>query len=549
MKNLIIIGLLWNLQLLYANPFSMGIGLNTNMGIQSPNPCFSTITFDLMVKAKDNNAHHAKVITMINGQKYEVAIYTDHMPLMEKSQKNTAIYGTINGERISILINNAYPEDAKFQVKVFDGMGQTIHQSKIFDYQNSNINFSEITISNFFPTPPKKYPLSTNLEKRITDNEVLKPVVYTPTVDSVYDTRITMVAKNDDSIANYPKVQTWNSNMKLLRVGSRLYNANTLEENILTKNIDNPYSTLCNRSSDYFRWSNIEANRFFVLDTANRLINGQVNPNNIDCSNILEDFSDYEKIHIGPHEGNIDYLDKYVLFSAKKTNDTTIYLILYDIANQARVWTKVLPDDQWQYNAQAERWNPIQMDWISVSPSGRYIVINNKNKDNYQEGLYRYDINFENPMKLQYEYGGNLYSSGGHGDMGYDTDNNEVVVQFMTGLGVHTFNLDNPQETAKKLLQSPYGGGHVSCRNTKRRGWCYVTTHYTGYKRVFALKLDGTGEENIENFSQTHLKDGYGETYGGASPDGSEVIFNSHWDTDTIHTFVAEASGGEITIN
>lgn len=561
MKNLIIIGLLWNSQLLQANQveksmtgnasiqFASNIKLEKKIPKKNKIPFLnSAITFDLMIEAKDTGNYDAKISKMINGKKYIIKVYTDSIPITETSQSGTTVYGQISGERVAILINNTYPKDAKFQVRIFNMHGDRIIQSAVVKHNVSTIKFSEIVIQGMFPSPSKKYPSPTNLESRITDNDVPKPTVYNPTVDPVFNTRISMVAKNDDAIANYPKVQTWNSNMRLLRVGSRFYNANTLEENSLTKEIANPYATLCSRSSDYFRWSNIEENRFFVLDSSKRLIKGKIDKDNVDCSNVLEDFSDYERIHIGPHEGNIDYNDKYVLFSGKKINDTTIYLILYDISNHTRVWTKVLPEDSWYYDEGRGTWKPTEMDWISVSPSGRYIVINNIDKNNYQDGLYRYDINFENPMKMQYDYQGTLYSEGGHGDMGYDTEGNEVVVQFMSGLGVHSFNLDNPQELGKELLQSPYGGGHVSCRNTQRLGWCYVTTHHTGYKRVFALKLDGTGAKNIANFSQTHLKSGYGETYGGASPDGSEVIFNSHWDTDTIDTFVVEASGGEITI-
>lgn len=561
MKNLIIIGLLWNFQPLEATQIKetereyVSMQFDTNIKLEHKIPKKNkiaflnrTITFDLMIEAKDNNNHDAKIIKMINGKKYIIKVYANSIPIRMTSALNTTVYGRINGERIVILINNTYPDDSKFQVKVFTSNGDQVVQSAIIENDVSGMKFSEIIIKRMFPPIVKKYPTTTSLESRITDTDVPKPTVHNPTVDPIFNTRISIVAKNDSSIANYPKVQTWNSNMRLLRVGSRLYNANTLEENSLTKEIENPYATLCSRNSDYFRWSNIEDDKFFVLDSSNRLIKGKINRNSVDCSDILENFNDYEVIHIGPHEGNIDYNDKYVLFSGKRVNDTTIYLILYDISNNTRVWTKILPEDSWYYDVGGERWQPILMDWISVSPSGRYIVINNRNKNNYQDGLYRYDINFENPMRLEYDYHGTLYSEGGHGDMGYDTQGNEVVVQFMAGLGVHSFNLDNPQELGKKLLQSPYGGGHVSCRNTQRLGWCYVTTHHTGYKRVFALKLDGTGIENVANFSQTHLKNAYGETYGGASPDGSEVIFNSHWDTGTIHTFVAEASGGEINI-
>jgi len=379
------------------------------------------------------------------------------------------------------------------------------------------------------PDTEKKFPPTATLSERFTDNSIVRPDKGEFVMDNVFGTRITRMDKSDNAIANYPKSQSWNQDASLLRVGSRLYDAHTLQETDIThgKTTSEAYHTLCSRSSDYFRWSNKAANTFFVMDSSFRFIQAGITGSNVDCSNILDAFVEYEEVHIGPHEGNIDYDDKYVVLSAKKPNDTTYYIILYDIASKTRVWTKTIVDNSW-ISVDGD-WQPSQIDWVSISPSGKYIVINERDKNGYQDGLYRYDNNFTDPRRLQYDYDGTLYSEGGHGDMGYDTDGNEVVVQFMTGLGVHSFNLDNPDELGKELLLSPYGGGHVSCRNTRRKGWCYITTHETGYKQIFALKLDGTHNESVQNFAQSHIHDAYPETYGAPSPDGTMVIFNSNW--------------------
>ncbi len=391
-----------------------------------------------------------------------------------------------------------------------------------------------------------KYPQTTTLTARPTDTTVARPTVGNPTTDPVYQTRITMVDKADDGNAAYPKVQNWNADMSLIRLGSRLYDANTLTETNITKNqtLSQAYNTLCARSSDYFRWSNSVADRFYVINSSYELIEGSINGNEVNCSKVLDAFLEYELIHMGPHEGNIDYNDKYVVFVAKKPNDTTMYVILYDLQAKIRVWTKTMPSQQWEWVAVDSFWKPSTLDWLSVSPSGKYIVFNNDNAiaSGYTDGMYRYDINLSNRVKLQYQWtDGNLYSEGGHGDMGYDTDGNEVFVQFLSGVGVYSFNLDNPTELGKELLGSPYGGGHIGCRNTKRPGWCYVTTVGTDYQRVFALKLDGSGDENVQNFSQTHINVGFHDTYGGPSPDGTKVLFNSHWGLGRVDTFMVEA--------
>lgn len=415
---------------------------------------------------------------------------------------------------------------------------------KVFGYQSgvADVNYS-------WGTEAKVYPPTVTLQSRNTDNTVPKPTVGHDTIDPVYHTRIKMVDKADHETSAYPKVQNWNHDMSLLRINNRIYDATTLQETDITKNKtqSEAYHTLCSRGSDYFRWSNKVANRFFVLNSSHQFIQAEINGNSVDCSEVLDNFNEFEVVHMGPHEGNIDNDDKYVVFVAKKPDDTTFYVLLYDIKSKSRVWTKTMPSQTWEWVTKngSSFWAPSTLDWLSVSQSGNYIVFNNDN--GYRDGMYRYDINFENKVKLQYRWEGNgeLYSEGGHGDLGYDTNGHEVFVQFISGLGVYSFNLDNPQELGKELLHSPYGGGHISCRNTERKGWCYITANTdsngNGLKDIFALKIDGTGDENVEHFSQSHINTGFHDTYGGTSPDGTKVIFNSHWRTNAIDTFIAEA--------
>lgn len=392
-------------------------------------------------------------------------------------------------------------------------------------------------------TPPLKYPKTETLTKRPTDDTVIKPTLGRATIDPVYQTRISMVDKQDERTSAYAKIQNWNADVRFLRIGNRIYDAKTLSETDITKGQTNTqgYDTLCSRASDYFRWSNKVANTFYVINSSYELIQGKIVGDDVSCSNVLDAFSDYEVVHMGPHEGNIDYDDKYVVFVAKKEADVTFYVILYDLQTKTRVWTKTMPSQTWQMVN--DTWTPSTLDWLSVSPSGKYIAFNNES--NNTDGMYRYDINLTNKTKLQFDYEGTLYSVGGHGDIGYDTDGNEVYVQFMGGVGVYSFNLDNPVELGKELLGSPYGGGHISCRNTKRPGWCYISANNdsngNGLRSIFALKIDGTGDENVQNFSQSHINTGYHDVYGSPTPDGTKVIFNSHWGTGTIGSFVVEA--------
>jgi len=402
--------------------------------------------------------------------------------------------------------------------------------------KNVFISFILIGILINVEAAENRYPKIKKITARSVDNNVNKPENNKNSVDHHNNTVIKKVIKKDSSISSYPKVQSWNKNMTLLRISNRLYNANTLEESSLTSKYfsnSTAYKGLCLRYSDYFRWSNTQSDIFYVLNSSQQFVRGEITDNTVDCTNVIQSFAEYELVHMGPYEGNIDYNDKYVVFIAKKSHRDNVYVILFDIEEEKRVWTKELRNNKW-LNIKG-KWEISSLDWLSVSPSGKYILINERDK-----GMYRYDINFKNRVKLQYKYKNKLHTQGGHGDMGYDMDGNEVFVQFIAGLGIYQFSLENPKERGKKIFNL-YGGGHVSCRNSERRGWCYITTHKEKYRDVFALKLDGSEDEMVQNFTQSHMLADLDKIYGGPSPDGTMVIFNSDWGSNNkskIDTFV-----------
>ena len=82
-------------------------------------------------------------------------------------------------------------------------------------------------------------------------------------------------------------------------------------------------------------------------------------------------------------------------------------------------------------------------------------------------------------------------------------------------------------------------GGHVSCRNTKRKGWAYVTAGSPHFE-VFAIKLDSS--QKVQHFTHTWATDKHysGEPQGTVNPEGTKVIFASNWDGDEIYSYVAE---------
>ena len=104
-----------------------------------------------------------------------------------------------------------------------------------------------------------------------------------------------------------------------------------------------------------------------------------------------------------------------------------------------------------------------------------------------------------------------------------------MYVQFEFGSrnGIWGYDLENGQE--RQLLPDKYNGGHVSCRNYARPGWCYLSTTAEGYREVFALKLDGSG--TVNRFAQTRQTTWNAE--GGVNADGTKIIFLSDWHATT----------------
>jgi len=185
----------------------------------------------------------------------------------------------------------------------------------------------------------------------------------------------------------------------------------------------------------------------------------------------LLDMSDmnYSDITTGNHEGNSDNNDTYIMFAAQKENNESVIALLYRIGQTQLSWTKVVPRGIW--NGDSTHY----FDWISVDPTAHYIVVNAENK------MWLYDMNLTNEVQLA--------DVGEHGDIGINIHGDPTYVQFISGgVAIRSYNLQTLEKI--DLLNRNYGGGHISCRNFKRPGWCYVNTSEEGYKEVFAIKLD-----------------------------------------------------------
>jgi len=98
-------------------------------------------------EARDNTNRLVQENVTIDGKEYKVKVYTSQIATEEVSKSNITIYGNINGQRVKFYINDNYPSDTKFQVRVFDTDGKEVKSSAILDYNNLAIEFGDINIT------------------------------------------------------------------------------------------------------------------------------------------------------------------------------------------------------------------------------------------------------------------------------------------------------------------------------------------------------------------------------------------------------------------
>lgn len=375
------------------------------------------------------------------------------------------------------------------------------------------------------------YPPDNNFTFIPTNQSIAKPPYLGYIIDPEFNSTVIRITDRENQTGNthlYPKTQSYNSDSSLLRLGYRLYHADTFKETNITK------TRLIDGQLSEIKWSTKEPNVFYGLNKKtefHRFTKSTILPENIDYKTLISfPKSTYEKLLLGKYEGNIDYHDRFVVFAARKVNERFLTAIVYDIENNNTIVTKDFPEINWEDDNGGQ-----VLDWVSISPHGNYVLINWKDKPNNKKtyarsSIYQYDINL-NFIRT-------LANQGQHGDIGVDNNDKEVYVQFEFGSenGIWSYRLDDANRT--RLLPDKYNGGHVSCRNYKRKGWCYLSTTAEGYREVFALKLDASG--TVNRFAQTHTIGM--NSQGGVNPDGTKVLFFTNWgvDGDILDTYQAQ---------
>jgi hypothetical protein len=271
-------------------------------------------------------------------------------------------------------------------------------------------------------------------------------------------------------------------------------------------------------------WSNTNPDILYgVASNPGGLIEYRVSTNSY---RVLQAFPEFSQTFLGIGEGNLSNDDRYVAMVGQTVTGADV--LVYDIPNRRIVSRKSFP-------------GPIafgvDIDWVSMSPSGRYVIVAHNNATNRGHDIYDAQtmafLRRLTPAPLA------------HADIGYDTSGNEVLVTQSGSTAISSIRLADGYVRQELSTNHMAANQHISCRNTARRGYCYVSTYpdvwgfdkYL-YREIFALKLDGSG--TIERFSQGFsaalpLADLQYSRQPHAVPnrDGSLVMFASDWSNAT----------------
>ena len=337
--------------------------------------------------------------------------------------------------------------------------------------------------------------------------KVPRPDYRKPITDPTFDTTVERITGSELGLGRvvrhvYSKLEPWNSDGSLYLLGypttAPLLDGETFKP---LRTFDSP---------GYAVWSNTDPHKIFGVH-ANRFVS--VNPLS-DATTLIHRFSGLHDLTIGRGEGNLSNDDRYVALTGADDEHRT-HLIVYDLVADRSVGRRVLHGS---------------LDNAMVSQSGTYIVLNwNQNGAARNHGIEVFD--------RQLHFQRQIATNGEHGDVGYAMDGDEVWVAMSPSrtASVEAYPLDGGQTIEVIGTDPGIGGGHISCRNLDRPGWCYLSDDspagkYQGNDQVWAQRIETNGE--VEVFA--HLHHSYAgyvhEPQAVPNRDGTRVAWASDWD-------------------
>ncbi|MHC4486543.1 MAG: hypothetical protein ACYS4T_15230 [Planctomycetota bacterium] len=229
-----------------------------------------------------------------------------------------------------------------------------------------------------------------------------------------------------------------------------------------------------------------------------------------DTTEVIATFPGYCEFRIGPGEGNLSLAGRLIVIVGKKGKDRIAFA--YDLEKKHKYPDLIL--------------NDVRVDWVSVSASGRYVVLCGRIISERGDQTQVYDLEGNKVTELWEKYG-----RPSHYDLTLDENGDDIAV------GVSKSKPEVGRVIKRRLrdgkvtvLTSGGYAGHTSTRNVRRPGWAYVTYQGRGsawppyWDEVVAVKLDGS--MTVERIAHLHTKkiDYITEAHAVPSPDEENQV-------------------------
>ncbi len=325
----------------------------------------------------------------------------------------------------------------------------------------------------------------------------------------------------------YSKVPAWNCNQSLLLLGRHQERPSGL---FLDGSTYQPLFGGDNSPGTEETWHPKDPDVMFFVKAG---VLGEWNVR-AGVTTVIATFSRHEDLHFGPWEGNFSRDGTRVVLTGLRDGRPAAFA--YDLA-EGRAWPDLPLKD-------------CKVDWLSISPSGRYMVLNGAVTSKRGDQTQVFDLDGKKVGPLWEEYG-----RPSHYDLTLDHEGEEVAV------GVSKSEPDEGRVIMRRLkdgrvtvLTSGGYASHTSARNVGLPGWVFVTYQHIGpgwppyWGEVVMVKLDGSRTVRRIAHLRTNHRDYLTESHAVPSPDGRRVLWCSNWGAKSarpIATFVAEVSASQ----
>ena len=375
---------------------------------------------------------------------------------------------------------------------------------------------------------------------------VAKPGYMQPFIDPVYGTLVTRITGDpgtpiptvggvwgNKARHGYSKDPVWNADQSLL----------------VLKQVDgvsgflfldgNTYKPLFNRVSPggEVRWHPSIADAMVYLTYGCEFGHWNVRTN---VRSPLVTPAGYTDCYMGPWEGNVSSDGGKVAAYARRASDGRFVAFVVDLGQRIKY-----PD------LDLASVGVTNLDWVSVSATGRYLVVTGtitgcRTVGGYCDATKVFTLQGAPVGPFWVEYG-----VPSHYDLGINALGEDVAV------GVSKSAPTEGKVVMRRLTDGQVTpltvGGYATHTSTRgARGWAYVSHPYNGpywppfRNETFAVKLDGT--LTLERFANLHatLPTEAAHPTVTPSPDGKRVIFASNWSSATgtpVQAYVIDARG------